>query len=89
VQRLAGGALTLAGAFIVAALFVLAFSDAPAVVAMALVVDPAYAAGVSALGQIVFLIGVWMLWSARPARPRIDMEVRNVRHGHDRGGRAA
>lgn len=69
VQRFIGVALTMAGAFIVTTLFVVVFSNDPVLAALGLDLGLAFATTISAAGQIVFLIGLWLVWSARSSRP--------------------
>lgn len=69
-QRVVGGALTLLGAVVVIGLFTVVFSEDPALAAVGVDLGLAFATVISALSQIAFLIGLWLLWSARPGSKR-------------------
>jgi hypothetical protein len=64
-RTLVGAGFTLAGASVLAALGLVVFSEDPALAALEFKLGLALSSAVSALGQIVLMIGLWLLWSAR------------------------
>lgn len=67
---LVGAVLTLTGAVVLTGVLMMIFSEDPAVVSLGFKLGLALSSVVSALGQIVLLIGLWLLWSVRPVAKR-------------------
>lgn len=69
-RTLVGAALALTGAVVLTVVVMMIFSEDPVLVSLGFKLGLALSSMVSALGQIVLLIGLWLLWSARPVAKR-------------------